>query len=49
MIALEKERRSLLESHVFDSVPFMRFIRQYQTFNSGKRLEVLRKKLLGED
>ena len=49
IIALEKERRSLLESRVFDSVPFVRFIRQYQAFNSVKRLEDARKKLLGED
>ena len=49
IIALEKERRSLLESRVFDSVPFVRFIRQYQAFSSVKRLEDARKKLLGED
>ena len=45
IIALEKERRNLLESRVFDSVPFVRFIRQYQAFSSVKRLEDARKKL----
>ena len=49
VIDLEKERRNLLESRVFDSVPFVRFIRQYQAFRSVKKLEAVRKKLLGED
>ena len=48
MVILEKESVHLLESKIFDNIPGMKFVRQFQGINTLRRLKNARRKITEE-